>query len=247
MINVKQIFTMIVFTTIASLQLFATDVIDLNSVSGTWNSALNSEGGTPTNFSGGGTNFIHWGNPSRQQPNNSGYQFVGNAPPTVTGISVDTPFLLGSFTHFNFPITGNSLASVNLNISTMLNINNSPTQVNSTFQFLHNETPNIRTAQNPNCCNDIVTFLNNIQQSQIFNIGGIDYTVTLLGFSSVLNGPLLQQFSTIEGQANTAYLYAIITRADDLILAPEPSTYLILGALLLGAAYLNRRRLQAKG
>ncbi len=212
------------------------DTIDLTSVSGVWNNAT-SNGSPPTNFSGGGTNEIHWGNPAGGS-GNSGYVFTGDAP--QNNLALDTPFDLGTFTHLNFPITGNALTSVDLNVSAMLDINGTVVSFSGTYHFLHDETPNIPTPQDPNCCNDLVTFVNNVAQSTVFNIGGVDYTIGLIGFKTTPNGSLLQQFSTVENQSNTATLFAQISRPD--VFVPEPSTYMIMASFLLVCCWVATRK-----
>ncbi len=94
-------------------------------------------------------------------------------------------------------------------------VNGNPEAFSGVYNFLHNETPNF-----PGPVNDVVSFLNNISQLGTFDIGGVDYTIGLLGFKTSPNGPLLSQFSTVEGQSNSAFLYAQISRPN--VFVPEP-------------------------
>lgn len=215
---------------------YAADSIQLNSASGKWTNAK-SDNTTPSNFSGAGTNFIEWGNPVNSG-NQSGYRFTGSAPPAMS-VALDTPFAIGTFTHYNFPITGRALTSVDLGINALLNINGTLQPFSGTYSFLHNETPNF----GPGCCNDIVSFENNVAQLGTFNIAGVAYTIGLLGFKTSPNGALVQQFSTVENKQNDAVLYAQISKPS--VFAPEPSTYLLFGTLIGAAAFLVHRRRKA--
>lgn len=234
---------LIKFTTIAFLFLAflgflpLQGAINAQSVTGTWTNAK-SGGGTPSNFSGGGTDIIHWGFPA-EGGSNSGYKFAGNAP--QLNLPLNTPFALGTFTHFNFPITGNALTSVDLTVNAAFVIDGSPQNFIGTYSFTHNETPNVPTPGDPNCCNDIVTFQNNVAQLGTVSIGGINYTIGLLGFQTSPGGSLYTQFSTVENQQNVATLFAEISRPE--VFAPEPSTYLIMGSFLaVGAFFAHRRK-----
>lgn len=218
------------------------DTINLTSVTGVWNNAQGSSG-LPSNFTGGGTNVIHWGFPATDGGQNSGYQFIGTAPPTISNIQLDTPFALGTFTHFNFPISGDSLTSVDLNVSVALTINGTPTNFSGVYHFLHNETPNSFTPVTNPGNDDIVTFQNNISQSGTIVIGGINYSIGLIGFSLSPGSPLVQQFNTVETMQNNATLFAQISRPE--VFVPEPSTYLMMGSFLVacaGVAFYRKRK-----
>ncbi len=206
--------------------------INLSTVTGTWSNPT----GNPVNYSGNGTSTIHWGN-GVNGGQNSGYNFTGLAPQNNLGL--DTAFSIGTFTHYNFPITGNTLTGVDLTVKAGLNINGTAINFTGTYDFNHNETPNVG---GNNCCNDIVSFLNNQAQLGTFKINGEDYTITLLGFKTTSGGPLLTDFSTIEGQKNKATLFAKITKH---VGVPEPSTYLMMSAFLGICGVLVTRRKKA--
>ncbi|MED5466551.1 MAG: choice-of-anchor K domain-containing protein, partial [Pseudomonadota bacterium] len=88
-------------------------VIQLTGVSGLW-TTTNPSGPA---VSGGGTNEIRWGTPANQQNQQSGYRFDGSAPPAVN-VNENIDFDLGTFTHFNYPITGTSLSNASLTVET---------------------------------------------------------------------------------------------------------------------------------
>ncbi len=227
-----------IFASSIGLFLFAaatTYAVDVQSVTGTWQNAKEADGTLPSNFSSsGGGSTIHWGFPSNGD-NNSGYVFTSLAP--INNVALDTPFAIGTFTHLNFPITGDALVSVDLKVVESLLIDNVLTTFNATYNFLHDETPNVGGG---NCCPDVVTFQNNISTLGTFLINGQTYTIGLVGFSTSPNGPLLSQFVTTEGRSNTATLYAQISNPQ--VFVPEPSTYLLLASLLAGGAYIAHRR-----
>lgn len=203
--------------------------INLSTATGTWSNAT----GNPVNYTGNGTSTIHWGNPV-SGGNKSGYNYTGLAP--QNNIGVDTAFAIGTFTHYNYPITGNTLTGVDLNVHEGLTVDGTAVSFSGTYKFNHNETPNVG---GNNCCNDIVTFLNNMSTLSTFKVNGQDYTIALIGFKTTANGPLLSQFSTIEGKTNTATLYAKVTKH---VGVPEPSTYLMMSAFLGIAFVLASRR-----
>jgi len=221
------------------------DNIDVTSVTGNWQ---NVQGGPEPVFSqnlnGSGTNFMQWGITTSNN-GQSGYKFVGDAPPTISSIPLDQPFALGTFFHYNFPIltTGGSLSSTDLAVSLNFSINGQNLSANNVYTFLHNETPNVNlNIQNP-INNDIVSFLNNTSSQQVVDIGGMDYALTLLGFSTTPGGTLVSQFSTTENKINSAQLFAEFTKVG--VEVPEPSTYMLLGGMLLVIA-LTKKRVSAK-
>lgn len=205
--------------------------IGITSTSGIWSNAT-SNGSTPTGFKGNGTSMINWGTPAESKQ--SGYGFKSLAP--ISNVALNSPIAIGQFTHYNYPIYGKALTAVQLTVSMLLNINGQSQNFVGQYQFLHDETPNIR----PGCCNDIVTFANNTSHTNTITVKGVTYEVDLIGFETSLMGPLLSQFSTIENKTNTAYLFAEIRQIG--VLAPEPATYLSLGSMLLVMGYFLRKR-----
>lgn len=207
--------------------------ITVDSVTGIWQNVLNGD-----NLTGVGTNEIRWG--STDTSTNSGYRFDGVAPP-AQAVTIDTAFNLGTFTHFNFPIpSGSSIDGATLKTTVDLNINGTAVSgLTFSYNFLHNETPNVAgscPAGSVSICDDIVKVENNIAQSSVFDIGGIDYTLKVLGFDI---GGGSDTFLTEEGKTNMAPLQGIITQA---VAVPEPSTYLILASCLIACYFLRRAK-----
>jgi hypothetical protein len=176
--------------------------VTIDSVTGTWSDVQ----GTPTGLIGVGSNQINWGTPFGG--GQSGYRFVGVAPPPQGPYSAGTSFDLGTFTHFNQVIlNGTSItgAALNLTITFESDLFSGQQTLTSQFVFTHNETPNIPTAQDPNCCADIVTAMTNVGGSTTFSSGGVDYIFAFTGFQQ--GGVNFTQFLSPENGTNQAVLH----------------------------------------
>lgn len=177
----------------------------------------------------GGLSTARWGTTTGDQ---SGYDFSSRVTP-FDAESDGTAFALGTFTHHNFPIGQPVLDSIEISMTMEdLGIFNLVT----TFDFDHDETPN---TGGP--VNDIVTIANPIVNVP-FAFDGQDYYFNLFGFSQDGGNTLKTEFSTVEGEANIAELYARITERP--VSIPEPSSVamLLTGASgLLGFCRLYRK------
>lgn len=200
-------------------------------------------GGTNVNFTNSdgiaGNEEVRWGTPAEAgQTGQSGYRFDSAAPPAFV-VETGTQFSLGDFTHFNFPIaSGTSISGLDLDIMADLEVEGNPVSEGPfVFSFLHNETTN-GCSPLPTCANDIVSF-SNLVSSDSFNVNGVDYTLTLLGFMQ--GGVFTEFFSTIENQTNTAQLIASFTAVLP-VSVPEPATLLLFGAALAGLGMARRRQ-----
>ena len=210
---------------VASVGAKAAPSVSVSDVTGIWTAA----NGAPVN--GLNSNEILWGGGNQQ----SGYRFDGVTPPVQGPFAVGQNFTLGTFTHFNFPISPPSITDATLEVTvvgTATNGNVVPFSLTSTFEFDHNETPN-----QPNDVPDEVTPTANFPLSDTLTIDGIDYLFTTEGFD--LQGAT---FLTAEGQSNAADLVGSFVRVPGQADVPVPATYALLGAGLIGLGLATRRR-----
>lgn len=219
------------------------DPLDITSIMGDWVSPVGGASVAIGNVGGQGTDMIRWGDGSAPD---SGYNFTPGGD--ITGVPLDTVFVLGDFTHLNEPIPiGSGITSVNYDLS--FSTNGTPSSLMTSLMFSHNET---RNASNP-CdggtganwvgdnsmgCADIVTVTSASLNSPI-DVGGEIYFFNLLGFSSDGGTSFQTQFVSPEKGNNTARLYGIVGLPQQV---PEPSTLFLLGTGLAVVSIKRRRR-----
>ena len=210
-------------------------IISIDSIGANWTNVVDGLHLNTINSDGiAGNEELRWGDPFTGGTLQSGYRF-DSASLSSFDVETNAEFVLGDFTHFNFPVfLGTTISSAQLDITTDLHIgNDSLTSGPFTFSFLHDETPNAcDTVSNPSCANDLVSF-GNIVTSDTFSIGGDVFTLELLGFRQ--GGITTTSFSTVEEQENVAELMAIFRTPTSV---PEPATIalLSLGLLAMGIA-----------
>ncbi|MDZ4096428.1 MAG: THxN family PEP-CTERM protein [Paracoccaceae bacterium] len=191
--------------------------ITIGSASNQWESITAAAGVTDLN--GLGTDTIRWGKPAETAQ--SGYRFAH----TGTGIARQAGqiFDIGSFTHFNNPIYGDSVSGAKLSLDySLLFDGRQSTTINRSIvmDFAHLETRNKQqtcdngqsngTGVNRNGCADRVKLLTAINHSEKFVVDGITYILEILGFTPGTD------FWTVEGQTNTTTLQARFTTQQEL-------------------------------
>jgi hypothetical protein len=169
----------------------------------------------------------------------SGYNFD---PFDGTYVFPGTPsvFALGTFEHLNQAIPmGTGITSIDYLLT--LSPNGGGTPFNLDLTFKHNETPNnCDTTQDPHCSDDTVDMIVP-SLTTLFDVDGVSYLFTLLGFSPGDSGPFNPQMISPEGNyltPNTTQLWASI----EVVPTPEPASLVLLGSGLVGTAVMARRR-----
>ncbi|AXI48380.1 hypothetical protein C1J03_21730 [Sulfitobacter sp. SK012] len=178
---------------------------------------------------------------------NPGSNYTLNA--ASGGSNLSSPFDLGEFVHNNFVINLNngSLLSADLAISIAGSVNGTAFSIDPTFSFTHIETPNNANpcAQGGSApCADLVTLVNAQDLSQVFDVDGQDFTLTVLGFDTG-SGPF-SSFLTSENQSNSATLSASFSLAEEVPPVPLPAAGWMLMAGIGGIAATRRRKSKAK-
>lgn len=158
---------------------------------------------------------IDWGTNSGR----SSYVFTDAAALVGSvGATVDpgSPFVVGTFTHNNFPITsGTGISTAHLQVTFNLVIGGQLVHIDHTIEFGHNETDNV--GPHPD---DIVTILNGTGQI-VIPVGGQDYSL-----SFEFDGGL-SEIETAENASTSVPLFATLT-------APETNPPQVEGAIDLG-------------
>ena len=211
-------------------------IISIDSIGANWTNVVDGLHLNTINSDGiAGNEELRWGDPFTGGTLQSGYRF-DSASLSSFDVETNAEFVLGDFTHFNFPVfLGTTISSAQLDITTDLHIgSDSLTSGPFTFSFLHDETPNDCNT-GANCANDIVT-VGNIITSNTFMIGGDEFTLELLGFQQ--GGVTTSSFSTMEEQANVAQLMAIFRTPASV---PEPGALALLSLGLLAMGMTRKR------
>ncbi|GGI18601.1 choice-of-anchor K domain-containing protein [Bradyrhizobium guangdongense] len=174
--------------------------------------------------------------------------FTGN-PSFASAFEV--PFYVGTLFYHNGAISlGTQATSVDLQLATNFTTPSALGLVTSTFTLGLVTTPN---TSDPIASADFVNLPSTFTPS-IFNIGGTNYTVTLVDFQNVVGDGFLSSSSTqlhvIEGGSATADLYAEVTRDTSGVIGgvPETSTWvmMLIGFAGVGfASYRNRKSFSA--
>ncbi|TGA83824.1 lamin tail domain-containing protein [Streptomyces sp. MZ04] len=153
---------------------------------------------TPPNLEGLSTSNVRWGIPA--ESGKSGYVFTGKTTDVVTD---GTEFVIGTFTHQNFPIQSNGVNRFEVDLSVNVAFENDLSR-DFSFRFRHNETPN--DGPNPE---DIVDLPTTVSPETVV-IDGVTYAVVITGFKQ--GGNIVTQFISQENGANDGDIVAVLAR-----------------------------------
>lgn len=145
------------------------------------------------------TNQLGWGMPVGSDNRQSSYRFVGNTLP----LKLDgSEFVLGTFTHNNFPIqlyaTNRFTVKLNVNVT----FDEGGYNRNFSFTLAHLETPNVGNRRQQA---DRVT-LSSVESSDALVINGESYMVEIVGFKQ--DNQIAREFISYENEANSAVMVA---------------------------------------
>ncbi|WP_298921724.1 THxN family PEP-CTERM protein [uncultured Roseobacter sp.] len=204
--------------------------LDITGIDSSWNDVV--PGGVTVN-NGDPTSSMRWGTGASQ----SGYDFT-DAPTPILGLAADTQFVVGNFNHLNFPITGTTLDTANLNVD--IQIGGGGPLISSVFSFSHDETTNSAPCGpgSVSICDDIVS-VSSAAGAEAFSLGGVDYVFQVLGFSTDGGSTIVTDFLTQENSNNPAQLYATFTAVSQV---PLPAGMLLMGTALAGFGVMRRRK-----
>ena len=161
------------------------------------------------------------GRPSNSQSscpstlNSSIQSTVGFRPAATTSAQDGVAFPVGKMIHYNNPVYADDRYFTG-RISAILGGFTSPNTVGFDWQL--DETPN---SGGNNCCNDLITFTNQISTVTLTQ-GGLNFRLVILGFIPVASstttcpatpsGTPQNEFSTVEGAQTHACLYASLVQ-----------------------------------
>jgi hypothetical protein len=146
-------------------------------------------------LNGLGTSNVKWGVPAGG--GQSGYRFAGS---TVEVLTDGTEFVLGTFTHDNFPVYGFQPNQFDVDLRVNVVFNNGALIRDFSFRFHHNETPNVGPA--PQDLVDLPT----LQSPETVELDGEEYALVIAGFKQ--GGQIVTRFVSEENGANSADIVA---------------------------------------
>ena len=146
-------------------------------------------------LNGLGTSNVKWGVPAGA--GQSGYRFTGA---TVEVLTDGTEFVLGTFTHDNFPVYGFQPNQFDVDLRVNVAFNNGALLRDFSFRFHHNETPNV--GAYPQDLVDLPT----LQSPETVELDGEEYALVIAGFKQ--GGQIVTRFVSEENGSNSADIVA---------------------------------------
>ncbi|MFV0358394.1 THxN family PEP-CTERM protein [Tropicimonas sp.] len=219
----------------------ALPTVMLDSVTSEWIAATPGTAANLTGLNAGAapSSTLSWGTSTGYGQSNYNFAGVAPLPQEVTSF----PFLLGDFSHYNYPITGTAIDSATLAVTIAGTIGGEAFSLTSSFLFNHDETTN---DQNPcpygdtSPCGDQVSF-GGVTGATSVIVDNQEYILSFVGFQAEPGGSVLSHFFSDEYGNNSAGLYANIVPGQSFGQVPLPA-----GAVLLlsglGALGVARKR-----
>ncbi|MBS0043225.1 choice-of-anchor K domain-containing protein, partial [Shewanella sp. M16] len=150
-----------------------------------------------------GLDQIRWGNPTNTYQ--SGYGFIDNDSALNGQFSLNQDIILGTFTHYNFPVSsGGAITKASMDVTfSVTDAYGVVTPVTLKVNFEHNETPN---TNDPEASKDIIKVSNT---NVTFEYQGAIYTLQVIGFRDPITNQVVTEIRTSENDASS---YELVVR-----------------------------------
>lgn len=204
--------------------------------SGEWSNPVGTTGFTIGNNDGGGTADVNWGTPTTGLDNLWSFDGTGSDGGVGWSTSAGSLFSFGDFTYRNGSVSGHDFEGADLSVTLSI----LAPLLSSTiydFEFIVNNVPN--NSGDPVTDGDIADIGGTVS-SQSFNFGGIDYELSLFGFSQDGGANITSGFNIPEGDIQTAALYGSISQVS-VVPVPAGLPLILTGLAALGFARRSKK------